>query len=138
MSDAVPDEQSFHQLEIDSRIITAVSKLGFDKPTPIQTRAIPPLLQGRDLVGRARTGSGKTAAFGLPLIDRLSRGGAGVRALVLAPTRELAQQITAALRSYATGLRLKMLTLYGGSAYQPQLSALRRGVDVVVGTSTLR
>jgi ATP-dependent RNA helicase DeaD len=135
MSGAVSDETTFAQLGLDPRIIAAVTKLGFSAPTPIQAKAIGPLLLGRDLVGRARTGSGKTAAFGLPLIDRLARGGGGgVRALVLAPTRELALQITAALRTYSSELRLKMITLYGGAAYQPQLDALRRGVDVVVGT----
>ncbi len=134
MSDVVTEEQSFAQLLIDPRIIAAVTKLGFSAPTPIQAKAIPPLLEGRDMVGRARTGSGKTAAFGLPLINMLSRGGEGVRALVLAPTRELALQITAALRTYAAELQLKMVTLYGGSDYKPQLTALRRGVDVVVGT----
>jgi ATP-dependent RNA helicase DeaD len=135
MSGAVSVETTFAQLGLDPRIITAVTGLGFSAPTPIQSKAIPPLLQGRDLVGRARTGSGKTAAFGLPLIDRLACDGVGgVRALVLAPTRELALQITEALRAYSAGLRLKMVTLYGGAAYQPQLEALRRGVDVVVGT----
>lgn len=134
MLNLAPDQSTFEQLQMDPRVVAAVTKLGFDQPTPIQARAIPPLLQGRDLIGRARTGSGKTAAFGLPLVQRLSRAGSGVRALVLAPTRELALQITAALRSYSEQVPLRMVTLYGGSAYPPQLAALRRGVDVVVGT----
>jgi ATP-dependent RNA helicase DeaD len=134
MQDVLPQNPTFAQLQIDPRIVAAVTELGFCEPTPIQARAIPPLLEGRDLVARARTGSGKTAAFGLPLLHLLSRGSAGTRALVLAPTRELAVQITVALRSYADKLRLEMVTLYGGAGYRPQLLALHRGVDVVVGT----
>jgi len=111
--------------------------LGFEAPTPIQARAIPLLLQGHDLIGRARTGSGKTAAFGLPLLERVKDGRApsgGVRALVLTPTRELALQVTVALRGFAKGLRASVLAIYGGTAYGPQVGALRGGVPVVVGT----
>jgi ATP-dependent RNA helicase DeaD len=134
IDEASGDDNPFGQLGLDPRIVAAVQQLGFESPTPIQAAAIPPLLEGNDLLGRARTGSGKTAAFGLPVLQKLSRGGEGLRALILAPTRELAVQITTALQSYAHGLGLKMVTLYGGSAYGPQLKALRRGVDIVVGT----
>ena len=129
-----PVTPTFADLELDPRIVAAVAKLGFEAPTPIQARAIKPLLAGRDLIGRARTGSGKTAAFGLPLLHLLAQGGKGVRALVLAPTRELALQITAALSDYSAGLALDMVTLYGGAGYHPQFAALHRGVDIVVGT----
>lgn len=119
---------------LDDRLVEAVAKLGFDTPTPIQNAAMPPMMEGRDMIGRARTGSGKTAAFGLPLLHRVKDGGKHVRALVLTPTRELALQVTDALRSYATNLPVRLVTVYGGSAYGPQLKALSRGVPIVVGT----
>ncbi len=129
--DAAP---AFSDFPLDPRILEAVTALGFDTPTPIQAEGMIPLLEGRDVIGRARTGSGKTAAYGLPLLERVKDGGRTVRALVLAPTRELALQITEALRSYATKLDVAMLTVYGGTSYTPQLRALSRGVTVVVGT----
>ena len=130
-----PSEPSkFADFGLDERLVAAVEGLGFDEPTPIQTQAIPDLLGGRDIIGRARTGSGKTAAFGLPLLDHVKEGAASVQALVLTPTRELAVQVTEALRSYAKKLPVRLVTLYGGVAYGPQLAALRKGVSVVVGT----
>ena len=135
---AVPlePEISFASLKLSPRILTTIAALGFERPTPIQVAAIPSLLDGRDLVGQARTGTGKTAAFGLPLIMRLSKGKArGLpRAIVMTPTRELALQVTEALRQFAEGGSLRFLTVYGGSAYGPQLKGLREGVDVVIGT----
>ncbi len=125
---------TFDDFGLDARIGEAIAKLGFETPTLIQASAIPILLQGRDAIGRARTGSGKTAAFGLPMMERVKDGGRSVRALVLAPTRELAIQVTKALESFAVGLPIKLLTIYGGSPYPPQLRALKRGVTVVVGT----
>ncbi len=134
--DAADAPIRFADLHLDERILCAVAQLGFDSPTPIQAESIPPLLEGRDVVGRARTGSGKTAAFGLPLLHTLAQGerGPGARALVLAPTRELALQITGALRSYGAELPLRLVTLYGGASYRPQFEALERGVDIAVGT----
>jgi ATP-dependent RNA helicase DeaD len=150
-----PDSFTFDHFSLDERIIEALVALGFSTPTPIQAEAIPHLLEGRDVVGRARTGSGKTAAFGLPLLHRMVHSGRSdepegepakksgrshrtarpVRAVVLAPTRELALQVTEALRSYATKLKhMSLLPVYGGAAYEPQLRALREGVDVVIGT----
>ncbi|MEM9070323.1 MAG: DEAD/DEAH box helicase [Myxococcota bacterium] len=135
MTDPSPSsDDGFGRFSIDPRILEAVAKLGFDTPTPIQAEGMPPALEGRDLIGRARTGSGKTAAFGLPLLHRVRDGGSHVRALVLAPTRELAIQVTEALRSYAKRLPVRILSIYGGAAYGPQLAALRKGVPVVVGT----
>ena len=111
-----------------------MASLGFDTPTAVQEQAIPPLLAGRDVIGRARTGSGKTAAFGLPLLERVKEGGAA-RALVLAPTRELALQVGDALRSFAKRIKgVRIVTVYGGAPYPPQLKALRAGASVVVGT----
>jgi ATP-dependent RNA helicase DeaD len=117
-------------------MLEVLTGLGFEQPTPIQAAAIPPLLEGRDVIGRARTGTGKTAAFGLPLITRLpaTRTRAGLpQALVLAPTRELALQVTEALKTF-TADALRIVTVYGGAPYGAQLRALRDGVEVVVGT----
>ncbi|MCO4744995.1 MAG: DEAD/DEAH box helicase [Proteobacteria bacterium] len=125
---------TFNDFKLDARILSAVAKLGFTEPTPIQAEAIPVLLEGNDVIGGARTGSGKTAAFGLPMLE-MAKDGLGIpKALILAPTRELARQVTEALQSFAVDMRLHIVTLYGGVAYQGQLSALRRGVDIVVGT----
>ncbi|MEM1417884.1 MAG: DEAD/DEAH box helicase [Myxococcota bacterium] len=138
--DASPEARAaastrFEDFDLDPRIVEALGSLGFDEPTPIQAEALPPLLSGRDVIGRARTGSGKTAAFGLPLLERVADGGDGdVKALVLAPTRELALQVTDALRTFAKKLPVRLVTVYGGASYGPQLAALRQGVPVVVGT----
>lgn len=137
MTSAVSTDVSpstFEGLSIDPRLIDAVGALGFESPTPIQAEAIPPLVSGRDVIGRARTGSGKTAAFGLPVLERVKGGGKAVKALLLCPTRELALQVTDALRSYAAQLPVRVVTLYGGASYGPQLKALSKGVSVVVGT----
>ncbi len=134
-SDAAPEtEAGFEALSLDPRILEAVKHLGFSEPTPIQRQTIPAILSGRDVIARARTGSGKTAAFGLPLLTKLAAGAKGVHALVLAPTRELALQVTEAFESFAHGLPLRVATIYGGAAYRPQLQALSRGVPIVVGT----
>ena len=121
-------------MELDERILEAIAELGFESPTPIQEQAIPALMTGGDLIGRARTGSGKTAAFGLPLLEMVKGGGGQVEALVLAPTRELAVQVAEALKSFSTNLPVKVLPIYGGASYTPQLRGLKRGVSVVVGT----
>ncbi len=131
---ATQPASSFEAFDLDVRLLNAVTALGFSAPTPIQAQAIPALLSGRDVIGRARTGSGKTAAFGLPLLERLKDGGKQVRALVLAPTRELALQVTDALRSLTGALPVRIVTLYGGVPYGQQLRALGAGVSVVVGT----
>jgi ATP-dependent RNA helicase DeaD len=128
------DPTTFDDFDLDDRIKAAVARLGFDSPTPIQAQTIVPLRAGHDVIGRARTGSGKTAAFGLPLLEAVKEGGTKPRALVMAPTRELAMQVTEALRSYATQLPVRIITLYGGASFEPQLRALRDGVPVVVGT----
>lgn len=129
-----PTDNAFDVFGLDPRIVQAITGLGFETPTPIQVAAMPPLLEGKDMIGRARTGSGKTAAFGLPLLERVKDGGKTVRALVLAPTRELAIQVTDALRDFAKALPVRVVTIYGGAPYGPQLGALRSGVSIVVGT----
>jgi len=125
---------TFTNLGLDPALLRSLEDLGFEKPTDIQTAAIGPLLEGRSVIGQARTGSGKTAAFGLPLLQHITDPGKGVRALILAPTRELALQVSAALRDFAKYTRLRVLTVYGGAPYGPQLAGLREGADVVVGT----
>lgn len=131
----IDSDSSFTCFDLDAQLLEAVAKLGFTDPTPIQKRAIPALLSGSDVIGRARTGSGKTAAFGLPLLHNVSGiRGAGVKALVVTPTRELALQVTDALQSYSRGTNTRFVTIYGGSSYGPQLHGLRAGAPVVVGT----
>ncbi|MEM1030687.1 MAG: DEAD/DEAH box helicase [Myxococcota bacterium] len=132
-----PDEgatSGFAALALDPRLLAAIDDLGFEQPTDVQAGTIPPLLAGRHVVGQARTGSGKTAAFGLALLERLKEGGPN-RALVLAPTRELAVQVAAALRTFSRKLpSVRIATIYGGAAYPPQLKALAAGPSVIVGT----
>lgn len=131
-SDSNHSSAKFSDLGLPHSILDRLDQLGFETPTAIQAETIPLLLEGRDVVGIAQTGTGKTAAFGLPLIARLDPDSRNVQALVLAPTRELALQITQALQSFSP--KTNILTVYGGSSYGPQLKALREGVPVVVGT----
>jgi len=125
---------AFNEFGLDIEIQKAVETLGFETATPIQAATIPTVLAGQDVIAKARTGSGKTAAFGLPMLERLKEGGKSPRGLILAPTRELALQVTDALRSFAKGLPIRIVTIYGGSPYPPQLKALRNGATLVVGT----
>ena len=134
----------FLALGLSPLLVRAASELGFAEPTPIQTEAIPAILRGADVLGAAQTGSGKTAAFALPLLQRLQEGLAadrqqaprGVRALVLVPTRELAAQVGEVVRSLAQALRqpLKVAIVFGGVSINPQMMALRGGADVLVAT----
>ncbi|QMU98770.1 DEAD/DEAH box helicase [Microbacterium esteraromaticum] len=125
----------FEELGITGSLLKAIKDLGYETPSPIQAATIPTLLQGRDVVGMAQTGTGKTAAFALPVLERLEPGQKTPQALVLAPTRELALQVCEAFEAYSTKMKgVHVLPVYGGQGYGVQLSALRRGVDVVVGT----
>lgn len=124
----------FAALGLHERLVKQLVEGGYETPTPIQAQSIPYLLAGRDLVGQAQTGTGKTAAFALPLIQKLDIGQRKVQALVLCPTRELALQVTAALSSYGESRRVKVLTVYGGAPIYKQMSQLNSGVHVVVGT----
>ncbi|MFA5684219.1 MAG: DEAD/DEAH box helicase [Lysobacteraceae bacterium] len=127
--------QRFTDLALPDSLIRALAEVGYEAPSPIQAATIPPLLQGRDLLGQAQTGTGKTAAFALPILARLDITAGGPQALVLAPTRELAIQVAEAFQRYASHLPgFHVLPIYGGQSYGPQLGALRRGVHVVVGT----
>lgn len=128
----------FTALGLDSSIVTALTSLGYEEPTPIQRAAIPPLLEGRDLLGQAATGTGKTAAFALPLLQHIAAVEKSQRryvsALVLTPTRELAIQVAEAIQKYGRGLAVTVLPIYGGADIRPQLRGLSRSVDVVVAT----
>src|SRR5213593_2946293 len=129
------DKGPFDHLGLDPVLVRAVDAIGYEVPTPIQREAIPPILAGRDVIGTAQTGSGKTAAFLLPILQRLMKQPAGrTRALVLSPTRELTAQTEAALRPLAKGTRIRGVAVYGGVGMAPQEHALRGGVDVVVAT----
>ncbi len=124
---------SFEQFSFDRRIAAGVKSIGYRTPTPIQKEAIPVVLQGRDILGLAQTGTGKTAAFVLPILQRLSQGPRGkVRALIVAPTRELAEQIHQETVKLARDTKIRSVTIYGGVSKGPQLAALRRGVEIVV------
>jgi ATP-dependent RNA helicase DeaD len=128
-------EQTFSDLGLSDEVLKALADVGYETPSPIQARTIPPLLEGRDVVGLAQTGTGKTAAFALPILSRLDLAQKTPQALVLAPTRELALQVSEAFERYAAHLKgVHVLPIYGGQGYGVQLSALRRGVHVVVGT----
>ena len=132
MSDPVP----FSDFDLDPRILAAVEALGYEHSTPIQAAAIPALLDGHDVIGRARTGSGKTAAFGLQILEKLkNKKVKAAGGLILCPTRELALQVTDAIRGYAKKIEgMRLVCIYGGASYTPQVQALRQGVSIVVGT----
>lgn len=126
---------TFADLGLHDQLLKALRDLGYETPSRIQAATIPPLLEGRDVVGLAQTGTGKTAAFALPILQRLDLSQKAPQALVLAPTRELALQVCEAFERYAARMHgVKVLPVYGGQGYGVQLSALRRGVHIVVGT----
>ncbi len=125
---------TFETLGLKAEVLAAVHDAGYTHPTPIQSEAIPLALRGRDLIGLAQTGTGKTAAFTLPIIDRLLEGPRRTRVLILTPTRELAAQVEESFTKYSKGSGLSVVAVYGGVGLEPQEKALRRGVDVVVAT----
>ncbi|MCS3904127.1 ATP-dependent RNA helicase RhlE [Methylohalomonas lacus] len=134
---------SFEKLGLDPTLLRAVASQGYEQPTPIQAEAIPAILAGQDLLAAAQTGTGKTAAFTLPLLQQLltdpqppaNRHGRRIpRVLVLVPTRELAAQVADSIRDYGRNVPIRTTTIFGGAGMQPQINALRRGVDVVVAT----
>src|SRR6266404_3435380 len=130
---------SFRALGLDTNVLRAVDAAGYTEPTPIQASAIPLILAGHDLIGIAQTGTGKTAAFVLPMLAKLAqlRGEGhrqGIRALIVAPTRELVVQIHDNVRAYARHLPLRVATVFGGVGEHAQINALREGADVVIAT----
>ena len=126
---------TFDQLALSAPIQKVISEVGYEAPSPIQAESIPPLLEGHDLIGQAQTGTGKTAAFALPLLSRIDLSLKQPQVLVLAPTRELAIQVAEAFQTYARHLKgFHVMPIYGGQSMGIQLQHLRRGVHVVVGT----
>ena len=136
MPKPAPQNEGFTALGLDERIVAALTTLGYEEPTPIQLQTIAPLITGRDLLGQAATGTGKTAAFALPILQRFLNEGRGVgpMALVLVPTRELAMQVAEAVHRYGKAIGIRVLPVYGGQPIGRQLHAIRAGVDVVVAT----
>jgi len=134
-AEAASATKTFTDLGLNDAMLKALKSVGYETPSAIQAATIPPLLQGRDVVGLAQTGTGKTAAFALPILNRLDLAQKNPQALVLAPTRELALQVCEAFEKYGAHIRgVHVLPVYGGQGYGVQLSALRRGVHIVVGT----
>lgn len=129
---------NFKSLGLSTEILQAVSEQGYETPTPVQLKAIPAIIEGRDIMAAAQTGTGKTAGFALPILQRLSKGETArsnqVRALILAPTRELAVQVNEDVTAYAKHLPLRSTVVYGGVKINPQMMALRKGADVLVAT----
>jgi len=124
----------FSQLDLRSQLVQVLDELGYTSPTPIQSAIIPAMLTGQDVIGQAQTGTGKTAAFALPILNNMAMDQGYAQCLVLAPTRELAMQVANAMHDYGRHLGVSVLPVYGGTPYGRQISRLRRGVDIVVGT----
>ncbi len=127
------DKTRFSDFPLNESLLRAIEAVGYTYPTPIQAAVLPPLLEGRDIFGQAQTGSGKTAAFGIPTINRLKPTGV-VGAIVLVPTRELCRQVSDELEKLAEGSGLQILSVYGGTRMRGQFTALEKGVDIIVGT----
>ena len=135
MTDLNNASVGFDTLGLPENLVSAVKALGFESSTAIQAQTIPPLLAGKDVLGEAQTGTGKTAAFGLPALAKIDVTLRKPQLMVLAPTRELAIQVAEAIETFAKDMKgLRVATLYGGQSYQPQFQQLERGAQVVVGT----
>src|ERR1700726_4350893 len=126
--------KSFAELGLSESTLRALSDVGYESPSPIQEQAIPSLLEGRDVIGQAQTGTGKTAAFGLPIMEYIDPSESSVQALVLTPTRELCIQVTQALRTYGAHKGIDVVAVFGGAPIRTQQAQLRAGGHVVVGT----
>lgn len=124
----------FGDIEVPATIARALESMGFVTPTEVQARAIPPLRRGEDLIGQAQTGTGKTAAFGIPIVEKIDPSSTHVQALVLTPTRELCVQVTEEIARIGRFRGVKTVAIYGGSSMERQIGALQRGAQVVVGT----
>jgi ATP-dependent RNA helicase DeaD len=134
VEDDSPPQLTFADLQIHPSVLQAVADVGYESPSAIQAATIPPMLEGSDVVGLAQTGTGKTAAFAIPILSKIDVSSRTTQALVLAPTRELALQVAEAFSRYGAHLKVNVLPVYGGSSYGPQLAGLKRGAQVVVGT----
>src|SRR5918997_6454805 len=122
---------TFADLQIHPAVLQAVAEVGYESPSAIQAATIPAMMAGSDVVGLAQTGTGKTAAFAIPILSKIDTSSRTTQALVLAPTRELALQVAEAFSRYGAHLRVNVLPIYGGSSYGPQLAGLKRGAHVV-------
>src|ERR1041384_4370475 len=127
-------ELTFADLQIHPSVLQAVTDVGYESPSAIQAATIPAMMAGSDVVGLAQTGTGKTAAFAIPILSKIDTSSRITQALVLAPTRELALQVAEAFSRYGAHLSVNVLPIYGGSPYGPQMSGLKRSAQVVVGT----
>jgi ATP-dependent RNA helicase DeaD len=125
---------TFAELGLSAPVLQALEDVGYEKPSPIQEQGVPPLLEGRDVIGQAQTGSGKTAAFGIPMIEYVDPELDAIQALVLTPTRELCIQVTQALRTYGARKGVDVVAVFGGAPIRTQQAQLRAGGQVVVGT----
>src|SRR5512136_2188535 len=128
------ETQSFRDLPLSTEVLKGIKELGYEELFPIQAQAIKPLLEGKDVIGQAQTGTGKTAAFGVPMVERLDPEIKRVQGLVLVPTRELAVQVAENIRLFAKYARIKVLPVYGGAPIGRQVRELLDGAQVVVGT----
>lgn len=128
------DITTFGEIVLSKKVLAAVSDMGFEEPSPIQSKTIPLVLEGHDVIGQAQTGTGKTAAFGIPTIERIADGSRQIQALVLTPTRELAIQISEEFTKIGKYKRVKTLPIYGGQSIDRQIRALKYGVQIVIGT----
>jgi len=126
--------QSFRDLQLSPEVMKGIEELGYTSLFPIQAQAINPLLRGNDVIGQAQTGTGKTAAFGVPMVERIDPNIKSVQGLVLVPTRELAVQVADHIGKFAKYTKLRVLPVYGGEPIERQIRALRDGVQIVVGT----
>jgi ATP-dependent RNA helicase DeaD len=126
--------QSFKDLPLNSEVLRSINELGFESLFPIQAQAIIPLLEGKDVIGQAQTGTGKTAAFGVPMVQCLNREVRGVQGLILVPTRELAVQVAENMAKFGKYARIKVLAVYGGESINKQIHSLANGIQIVVGT----
>src|SRR5882757_7404452 len=124
----------FSKLGLSATVVEGVKAMGYIEPTPIQLRAIPLILAGQDVIGSAQTGTGKTAAFALPILSQLGEHQRDTRVLILEPTRELAAQVETAMRDFARFTNLRAAVMYGGVGYGKQNDALREGVDILIAT----
>ena len=128
-------ELRYDKADIDARILRAVTEMGFENMTPIQRQAIPVLMEGRDVIGQAQTGTGKTAAFGIPMLQRIDEKDRSLQGIILCPTRELAIQAAEELRKFAKYMHgIRMVPIYGGQDIERQIKSLKGGVQIVVGT----
>ena len=124
----------FDQFDLSDKILKGIYDLGFEEPSPIQVECIPAVLAGLDVIGQAQTGTGKTAAFGIPVLEKVDPQNLSVQSIILAPTRELAIQVSEELRRIGRPKRVKTLSIYGGQSIGRQIKALKQGVHVVIGT----